>query len=116
MLFGDIVYAAGTAPVQETAKAAGKNSVNGNFVLMILMLLAVYLLMYIPNKKRVKAHKELINSIEEGDEVITTSGIKGEVISTGDEFYEIRVDKGVKLTIKKNAIGTLYKKKGTTNL
>ena len=39
MLFGDIVYAAGTAPVQETAKAAGKNSVNGNFVLMILMLL-----------------------------------------------------------------------------
>lgn len=115
MLFQNIVYAAGTAG--EATKEVAKNTGNiGNILLLIMMAAAFYFIIYMPQKKREKAHRELLNSIEDGDEVITTSGIKAEVISKGDEFYEIRVDKGVKLTIKKNAIGALYKKKGTTNI
>jgi preprotein translocase subunit YajC len=112
MLFGNIVCATATATVEKGAQSSKLG--------LILMVLAwgaiIYFFFMRPQKNREKMHRELINSIEEGDEVITSSGIKGEVISTGEEFYEIRVDKGVKLTIKKNAIGALYKKKGTTKI
>ena len=110
MLFGNTVYAAGTAAPAQAQQGNGMLSL----VLMIAAWIAIFYFIGIrPQKKRAKAHDELVGSIEEGDEIVTSSGIKGEVISKGDEFYEIRVDKGVKLTIKKNAIGTLYKKKGT---
>lgn len=106
MLFTNIVaVGAGQAPKGMDLKTIG--------VWVVIYGLLIYFVIMRGPKKKAKAHNELLNSIEEGDEIITSSGIKAEVISKGEEFYEIRVDKGVKLTIKKNAIGTLYKKKGT---
>lgn len=83
----------------------------GNMILTFVVWIAVfYFLLILPNKKKQKKHQEMLNSLKEGTEVLTSGGIKGTVISTMDEYVDIRVDKGVKLTVRKAAIATVLTK------
>ncbi|BDU50078.1 preprotein translocase subunit YajC [Haliovirga abyssi] len=105
-MFSNILYAAGAA--------TAPTSTNGIVTLVITVVLwggIFYLLLVRPQKKRTAAHKQLMDSLKPGDVVFTTGGIKGEIISKNDEFIELRVDKGVKLTVKKNVISSIYKNK-----
>lgn len=86
----------------------------GKYGSMILTLVvwagAFYVMLILPNKKRQKKHQEMVDSLKEGTEVLTSGGIKGTVISTTEEYADIRVDKGVKLTVRKAAIATVLTK------
>lgn len=72
------------------------------------LILVFYWLVIKPQKKKAKDHSQLISELKEGDTVITTGGIKGEIVAVTDDFFELRIDKGVKITIKKNYIQGLY--------
>ena len=75
----------------------------------VLWIGIFYFLLILPNKKKQKKQKEMLSSLKEGTEILTTSGIKGTVISSHNEYVDIRVDKGVKLTVVKSAIATIVK-------
>ncbi len=101
-----VVYAGETATA--TTKAPGGNIMS--LILPIVIWVAIfYFLLIRPNKKKAKAHQEMVSSLAKGSNVITKGGIKGEIVSLTDEYYEIRVDKGVKLTISKNAVTSVIK-------
>ena len=51
----------------------------------------------------------MLDSIKEGNEIVTIGGIKGTVSSVEDDFIQIRVDKGVNLTIRKSAVAVVLK-------
>ena len=83
----------------------------GSMILkMVVWAGAFYVMLILPNKKRQKKHQEMVDSLKEGTEVLTSGGIKGTVISTTEEYADIRVDKGVKLTVRKAAIATVLTK------
>lgn len=82
----------------------------GGMVFTFVIWIAVfYFLLILPNKKKQKKHEEMLNSLKEGAEVITSGGIKGTVSSISSEYIVIRVDKGVNLTVKRSAIITVLK-------
>lgn len=68
-----------------------------------------YFLLILPNKKKQKKQQEMLESLKEGTEIMTIGGIKGTIVTVGPEFVDIRVDKGVKLTIRKSAIASIVK-------
>lgn len=68
-----------------------------------------YFLLILPNKKKQKKQQEMLDSLKEGTEIVTIGGIKGTIVTVGPEFVDIRVDKGVKLTIRKSAIASIIK-------
>jgi preprotein translocase subunit YajC len=113
MLFTTDVYAAGTQATGQAATTGQQSGIGSTIFLIIVWLVIIYFLIIMPQRKRNKAHNDMLNTLEEGDEVITSGGIKGEIISFDGEFVELRVDKGVKLTIKKSYIQSLHKKKAT---
>lgn len=83
----------------------------GNMIITMVLWIAVfYFLLILPNKKKQKKHKKMIDSLKEGTEVVTSGGIKGTIISTTEEYADIRVDKGVKLTVRKAAIAAVLTK------
>ena len=57
------------------------------FLIMGVMLVAMYFLMWRPNKKKEKQAAELRNSLEVGDEVTTIGGIVGRVISLKEDTF-----------------------------
>lgn len=80
----------------------------GSTGIIVLVWIAIfYFLVMRPNKKKQKAQKELFDSLKEGAEVLTIGGIKGTISFVGEEFIELRVDKGVKLTLRKSAVSSI---------
>lgn len=76
-------------------------------IIVIVWIAIFYFLVIRPNKKKQKQQQELFNSLKEGVEVLTIGGIKGTIAFVGEEYVEIRVDKGVKMTFRKSAISTI---------
>lgn len=70
------------------------------------LLIAIFYFMLIrPQKKRVEAHRQLVESVSLGDEIITMTGIYGTVRSIGDENVEVEIAPGTTVRFLKSAIG-----------
>ncbi len=81
----------------------------GMWIVGILWVIAMYLLIVLPNKKKQKKQKEMFDSLKEGLEIVTIGGIKGTISSVQEDYIQIRVDKGVHLTVRKSAVAVVLK-------
>ena len=84
----------GTAPA--ASAETGSADAGGGFTLfdpLLLMLLGIFALMYFltirPQQKRAKAHRELVSSIKEGDEVVTSGGIVGRITKVDENVVTL---------------------------
>ena len=77
-----------------------------NIVLFGFLFLFIYFVMIRPNKKARAEHRRMVESIEAGDEVMTTTGIFGTVRSVGDEEMSIEIASGVEVRMVKRAIAS----------
>lgn len=80
---------------------ANTNSVSqGNPYSLIIMLIVFavifYFMIFRPQQKRNKNHKELLNSISKGDEIVTSGGLVGRVvrITTTGYIFIVLNEKG----------------------
>src|SRR5690606_22649805 len=75
------------------AQEAAAGSAAGGFEWLFLggFLVIFYLMVWRPQAKRAKEHKNLISSLQKGDEVVTSGGIVGKVPSVADDFVVIEV-------------------------
>lgn len=81
-------------------------------VIMLAVFFAIfYFLLIRPQSKRAKAQRELIASLQVGEEVMTNAGIIGTIRSIDDNnIVALEIAKDVQIKIQKNAIsGTLPK-------
>lgn len=70
----------------------------------VVLLIVLFGPMYYTNSKKKKKFTEMINSLEIGKKVITIGGIYGSITKIDTETVDIKVDKGVSITIAKDAI------------
>ena len=56
----------------------------GTVIIMGVFLVAMYLMMILPQKKKEKAIKQMRSNLEVGDIVVTECGIEGRVVSVKD--------------------------------
>ena len=75
---------------------------------MILMLAAMFLVMYLfmirPQRKQQKQLEEMRNSLKKGDKVITAGGIYGTVAEIDGNTVLVKVDGDVKIRVDKSSI------------
>lgn len=63
-----------------------------------------------PQQKRVKAHKEMIDSLKKGDTVITQGGLIGKISKIiSDQEVEIEIAKDVKVKAVRGMISDIKK-------
>ena len=56
----------------------------GQWPLLIMMFLAFYFILIVPQTRRAKKEKKFINALKRGDRVVTKSGMHGKVIEVSD--------------------------------
>lgn len=78
-----------------------------SLVLIALMVVAFYLLIIRPNKKRQQAQQQTMNSLTPGTRVLLVSGIFGTVVEVGDRQAVLELSPGVQMTVLKPAIARL---------
>lgn len=64
-------------------------------IMLIIFAVIFYFMIFRPQQKRNKNHRELLNSISKGDEVVTSGGLIGRVVrlTTSDYIFIILNDK-----------------------
>jgi preprotein translocase subunit YajC len=88
----------------------------GGTMEMIFMLaifgLIFYFMIFRPQSKRVKEHKNLMSSLGKGDEVLTSGGILGKIAKINDDsdYVLLSINETAQITIKKDYITAVLPK------
>ena len=73
-------------------------------LVLIGMFVFMYLLLIRPQQKRAKDHKNLLNALKKGDEVVTNGGVIGKITAVDESFAEIELSSGVSMKVQKQGI------------
>ena len=97
-------FAEGAAP------AAGPAGSGFEWVFLVGFLVIFYLMIWRPQAKRAKEQKNLLSSLQKGDEVVTTGGIAGKITKVADDFVVLEVSDTVEMKFQKGAIAATLPK------
>jgi len=88
------------------AQDEGGSSGGGTIQLVILLMIpvAMYFLLFRPQRKRVKAAAEMQKALGIGDEVVLTSGIYGFITGEEGSLFWVEIDDDVQVRVAKAAI------------
>ncbi|MDX1342227.1 MAG: preprotein translocase subunit YajC [Reinekea sp.] len=81
-------------------------------IMLGIFFVIFWLMVWRPQSKRAKEHKNLLAELSKGDEVITSAGIAGKVTKVTDDYIQVEVAANTTLTFQKQAI-TATLPKGT---
>lgn len=85
------------------AQATDQNPIAA--LLPILLLVAVfYFLLIRPQQRRMRQQREVIQSLEVGDEVITIGGLIGTVRAVEDDLFQVELSPGTTVRLLKSAV------------
>jgi len=82
------------------AGGAGGGGMMGQFALFGAIFVIFFFLVIRPQQKKVKQHKELVSSLQKGDQVITGSGIYGKINKYFDDKDYMLLEIAEKTIIK----------------
>ncbi len=74
------------------------------FLPFILIAVVMYFLLIRPQRRRMAQQRELAAAVEEGDEVMTTSGIYGFVTATEGDVIWLEIAEGVDIRVARQAV------------
>ena len=81
------------------------------FIPLILIFVIFYFFLIRPQQKRVKDHKQMVENLKRGDEIITSGGIIGTIDRImEDDRIEVIISENVKVQIIRSTITSLLKK------
>ena len=77
------------------------------FAPLLIVVVIFYLLIFMPMKKRQKKVESMIAALKNGDKVITSSGIYGQIAGVKDKTFILKISDQVKIEVAKNAVSGL---------
>ncbi len=77
---------------------------------MVGILILFYFLLIRPQSKRAKEHKQMVEALQRGDEVITNGGILGLVVNVSDDYVIVEIAPSVEVTLLRSSAQTLLPK------
>ena len=90
--------------------ATQQPSMLASFIPLILIFLIFYFLLIRPQQKKQKEHKVLLDSIQRGDEILSSGGILGKVIRVDNDKLTVEIAKGVNVIIIRSSVADVIKK------
>ncbi|KAA0695020.1 preprotein translocase subunit YajC [Halopseudomonas laoshanensis] len=92
------------AAMAQTAEGAAPMGGGFEWIFLVGFLVIFYLMIWRPQAKRAKEHKNLLGGLTVGDEVVTGGGILGKVKKVTDEFIVLEVGDGQELKFQKGSV------------
>lgn len=103
--------APGTASAP-AGSAAPAPAFDFTFLLMIGgIFIFMYFVMIRPQRQEEKRKKEMLSTLQKGDQVVTTSGIIGSIASVKEETIALNVGDGARIEFLRSAIASVRDKK-----
>ena len=91
------------AMAPNAAQQGGRPGYEG-IIMLVIMFAIFYFLLIRPQQKRAKQHKELVEALKVGDQVVTAGGIHGKVAAVQDAVITLEIATGVKIKVNRSSI------------
>lgn len=77
---------------------------------LVILFVVFYFLLIRPQTKRVKEHKQMVDSLAKGDEVVTQGGLLGKITHLGENFIIIEIAPEMEVKIQRHAVAAIMPK------
>ena len=94
-----------------TASLVAQQGGAGNFTFLLSLVLMVaifYFLLIRPQQRRARQQRDLVQSLDVGDEVVTIGGMFGRIMDLDDETVTLDVGSGTRIRFLKQAVARKY--------
>ncbi len=92
------------------AAPAGQSDPLMSYLPLIFIFIVFYFLLIRPQSKKAKEHKQMVEALAKGDEVVTNGGLLGRIAKVGDNFIELEIADGTSVKVQRQAIANLMPK------
>lgn len=101
-VFDSVAWAQGTG-----SSGGGTPSALISIVPFVLIFGLFYFLLILPQQKKQKEQKTMLEALKKGDKVVTSSGIWGTVANMGKETVTLQIADNTKIKIQRDYIARL---------
>jgi len=70
----------------------------------------MYFLMIRPQMKRAKEHRQMVEGLSKGDEIVTSGGLLGRIKEIGENFILVEIGKDMEVKLQKHAVSATLPK------
>jgi len=71
------------------AQAQGASSL-ATLIMPLAILAVFYFILVVPQRRQIKAHQNLVEALQKGDQVVTAGGLMGEITALKDDSVQIK--------------------------
>jgi preprotein translocase subunit YajC len=77
---------------------------------LILIFVVFYFFLIRPQMKQAREHKQMVEALAKGDEVVTSGGMLGKITKLGDTFIHVEIAPNVEVRIQKHSVSAVMPK------
>ncbi len=100
----------------QAAPAAGQGNPIMSFLPLVILFVIFYFLLIRPQQKKAKEHKQMVENLSKGDEIVTQGGILGKVTNVSDSYLTCKIADNVEVKVQSHAVATVLPKGTIKNL
>lgn len=78
----------------------------------ILIFGIMYLFMILPQQRRDKERRSMLDALAKGDQVVTTGGVCGSIVGLSEQHVVLRVDEDTTIKFVRGAVAQVVSKDG----
>jgi len=83
-------------------------------MIMFLWLGGIFVLFYFllirPQNKKQKEHRQMVEALSAGDEVVTAGGVLGKVTDVSDQFLTLEIASNVSVKVQRHTVAAVLPK------
>lgn len=107
LTFVTTVWAQGTGGAPGSGPGAGPGGMLVQFFPFVLIFIVFYFLLILPQQRKQKKHRAMLEALKKGDRILTSGGMLGTVAAINKNIVTIQVADNARIKIRKDFVSEL---------
>jgi len=91
--------------------AEGQQAGTLELILPLLLMFGIfYFLLIRPQQKKAKEHRNMVESLNKGDEIITNGGLLAKITEVDENFLTCKISDNVEVKVQRHAVASVLPK------
>lgn len=103
----NVVWAQETGGTPAAVPPAGPAGMIASLLPFILIFIVFYLLLILPQQRKQKKHRAMLEALKKGDRILTTGGLIGSVAAITKDVVTVEVANNVRVKLRREYVAEL---------